>query len=372
MTPLAVRPGAGRTLLMAVDPARPDPDVVRRAAEVIVGGGLVAFPTETVYGLGADALNPDAVRRVFAVKGRPPDNPLIVHIAAPEGLEGVAVRVPPRARALASAFWPGPLTLVLPRAPRVPLATTGGLDTVAVRMPAHPVALALIRAAGRPIAAPSANRSGRPSPTTAAHVLEDLEGQVDVVLDGGPCPVGVESTVLDLTEEPPVILRPGGVPREALEAVLGRVRLLGEVPHAGRRSPGTRYRHYAPRAALLLADPEGVEGLVARLLREGWRVGLLTRRPYPETPGLLVRRVPQDPSGYARHLFALLRELDALGCQVIVAETVEEKGIGAAVMDRLRRAASSPFLLQADEGLPDQHRQEGQGEGQHPQHGKGH
>lgn len=328
------------TEFTSVDPERPDPEVIERAAQVIRRGGLVAFPTETVYGLGANALDPDAVAGIFRAKGRPSDNPLIVHLAGPDELEVAAVDVPDQARRLGSAFWPGPLTLVLPASPRVPRITSGGLDTVAVRVPSHPVAVALIRASRTPIAAPSANRSGRPSPTQARHVRDDLEGRVDLILDGGPCAVGVESTVLDLTGSRPVILRPGGISRSSIEAVIGEVRTLEQEPGSAMRSPGTRYRHYAPRARMVLADPLEVKGVVDQLVGEGRTVGAITTRTLAGGgPGLKVRAVPDDLAGYARELFTALRELDALGCEVIVAETVDEDGLGSAVMDRLRRAS---------------------------------
>ncbi len=330
-----------RPLLLRVDPHRPDPATLRQAGRALREGRLVAFPTETVYGLGANALDADAVARIFAVKGRPADNPLIVHIRRPEELGRVAKGVPERARRLMERFWPGPLTLVLPRAPDVPLVTTGGLDTVAVRVPAHPVALALLEEAGVPVAAPSANRSGRPSPTRAEHVLEDLGCQVDVVVDGGPCPVGVESTVLDLSGHIPVILRPGGVPREALEEALGGPVAVGAPRELARRSPGTRYRHYAPRARLFIVAAEEMEETARRWLSRGARVGALSRRPLDlSDPALLVWPVPGDLARYARELFDALRWLDSQGCQVILAEAVPEEGLGLAIMDRLRRAAA--------------------------------
>ncbi len=324
-----------------MDPACPEPEAIGQAAQIIRRGGLVAFPTETVYGLGADALNPLAVGRIFQAKGRPADNPVIVHIAGAEDLEAVAARVPEQAWRLAYSFWPGPLTLVLPRARRVPEVTTGGLKTVAVRVPAHPVALALILASGCPIAAPSANRSGRASPTSAAHVMEDLAGRVEMVLDGGPCPVGVESTVLDLTEDPPILLRPGAVPQEALEATIGEIRTLQRHQDAAKRSPGARYRHYAPRARLLLVGPGEAESLASRLLREGQKIGVIAQRHLSlESPKLVARVMPQGLAEYAHILFATLRDMDAAGCDVIVAEAVATKGLGQAIMDRLRRASS--------------------------------
>ncbi|MDW8110563.1 MAG: L-threonylcarbamoyladenylate synthase [Candidatus Bipolaricaulota bacterium] len=322
-----------------------DETAIRRAAEVIRGGGLVAFPTETVYGLGADALNERAVRRIFEAKERPSDNPLIVHIAQTQELERLARAIPERAWDVAQRFWPGPLTLVLERAACVPTVTTGGLETVAVRVPAHPVAQQLLRESGCPIAAPSANRFGRPSPTRAQHVLEDLNGRIELILDGGPTLVGLESTVLDMTQDPPMVLRPGGVTLEELRAVLGEVRTLEPTDReAARRSPGTRYRHYAPQAKLLLAEYGQAEVLVRELLAQGRRVGVLLQRALKLGDGdLVVQQMPTDLESYAQQLFAALRELDAQGVDVIVVESVEERGLGRAIMDRLRRAAGRTY-----------------------------
>ena len=315
---------------------------VRRGAEVLRAGGLVAFPTETVYGLGADELSDSAVARIFEAKERPRGNPLIVHLAGAAALETVAARVPPRARAVAARFWPGPLTLVLPRAGAVPLITTGGLETVAARVPSHPVALALIEASGRPIAAPSANRSGRPSPTRAEHVREDLDGRIELILDGGPTPVGVESTVLDMTTEPPTLLRPGGVTLEQLRDCLGEVAVLkGDDEEAAGRSPGLRYRHYAPRAQVIIVERGAGEAVVAPWLEAGRPVALMAQRPVSlDRPGLTVRTMPGDLGAYARDLFAVLRELDSTGVEGIFVEAVPQEGLGLTIMDRLRRAAS--------------------------------
>ncbi len=312
---------------------------LKRAAQIIRSGGLVAFPTETVYGLGANALNPDAARKIFLAKDRPPDDPLIVHIAHAHELVTLARQIPQRAWDLAERFWPGPLTLVLPKTDRVPTVTTGGLDTVAVRMPSHPIAHQLIELSGVPIAAPSANRFGRPSSTTAQHVKEDLDGRIELILDGGPTPIGVESTVLDMTQDPPMILRPGGVTLEELHAILGAVQMMHPMDReAAMRSPGTRARHYAPRAKLVLAASSELEQLVARLRQSGTRVGVLARaRPLACGPSVI--QMPMDLTEYARRLFAALRELDAQGVDVIVVEQLEESGLGRTIMDRLRRAS---------------------------------
>lgn len=263
-----------------------------------------------------------------------------MHIAHAQELLQLAHSVPERAWQLAKRFWPGPLTLVLPRAARVPKVTTGGLETVAIRAPAHPVAQKLLAASRCPIAAPSANRFGRPSPTCAAHVLEDLDGRIDLVLDGGPTPIGVESTVLDMTQEPPMVLRPGGSTLEELRAVLGEVRLLGRTDgEAAQRSPGTRYRHYAPRAKVLLIEPGTAESAVRSWLSQGRRVGVLAQRDLAIAhAALLVEPMAADLREYAQRLFAALRALDAQGVEAIFVETVAETGIGRAVMDRLRRA----------------------------------
>ncbi len=326
---------------------------------MLAAGGLVAFPTETVYGLGADALNAAAVGRIFEAKGRPADNPIIVHIADEVGLPDLVTMVPPTAQALMARCWPGPLTLVLPSAPAVPAVTRGGLPTVAVRMPSHPVALALIRAAGRPVAAPSANRSGRPSPTTAQHVIADVGDAVDLVLDAGPTPLGVESTVLDVTGETPVLLRPGGMALEALESIVGTIIVLdpGAPAASGlarlvRRSPGTRYRHYAPRARVILIESPPVHvaadlaAAIRRLWDEGLRVGVMVTteaaRAMPPDAVVRVMGSRADPATIAANLFAQLRELDDAGLHAIVVEGIAERGVGRAVMDRLRRAAQHP------------------------------
>jgi L-threonylcarbamoyladenylate synthase len=320
---------------------------VARAVEVLRRGGLVAFPTETVYGLGADAANPSAVERIFAVKGRPPFHPLIVHLPDRSALEEWAAEVAPEAWALAEAFWPGALTLVVPRAERVPDAVTGGLDTVGLRVPAAPLALELLSAFGAGVAAPSANRFGRVSPTTADHVRADLGDAVDLVLDGGPCSIGVESTIVDCTGERFEILRPGGVSAEALSEVLGceiglRTGAPGAAPSV--RAPGTLPSHYAPRARveLVAAGPEAAVRARA-LLDEGRRAGLLA--PAPEEllglPGEVEVLPPAGgPEDYARCLYDRLREADRRDLDVLLVIPPPQGGLGTAVTDRLRRAAA--------------------------------
>lgn len=317
-----------------------DAEGIRQAAEALRRGELVVFPTETVYGLGAHALDPRAVAGVFAAKGRPADNPLIVHVADARAARRLARAWPPEAEALANAFWPGPLTLVLPREARVPDATTAGLDSVAVRVPDHPVARALLDACGVPVAAPSANRSGRPSPTRAQDAEDDLGDAVAVYVDGGPTRVGLESTVVSLVGPRPVLLRLGGVPREALERAVGPLEAAGKDDLA--RSPGTRHRHYAPRARVHLVHGgrRELEAALARLSAGGGRVALVAaREDAPEGAHVRVPAGLREPEAWARVLFALLRDLDAEGYQHVVVQAIPEEGLGAAVMDRLRRAA---------------------------------
>jgi L-threonylcarbamoyladenylate synthase len=319
-----------------------DADAISRAAAVLRGGGLVAFPTETVYGLGANALDAAAVARIFAAKGRPSNNPLIVHVADAADVARVAASWPDAAARLAERFWPGPLTLVLPKRPDLPDAVTAGGVTVAVRVPAHPVARALIRAAGVPVAAPSANRSGYISPTQAEHVLRGLNGRIDMVLDAGPVPGGIESTVLDLTADPPRLLRPGLVSPAEIEAVIGPiVRPVAKEPPAegALPSPGMLARHYAPRTPLELAE-DGGEARVEELRRAGLRVGWLTSAER-EVPGVVVAALPDDPEGYAAGLYAALHALDGAGLDRIVAASLPESEEWLAVRDRLRRAAAS-------------------------------
>ncbi|WP_043627834.1 L-threonylcarbamoyladenylate synthase [Nonomuraea candida] len=316
-----------------------DEAAIDRAAAVLRGGGLVAFPTETVYGLGADAADGAAVTRVFQVKGRPPSHPLIVHLGDAGRLDGWAEDVPATARSLAERFWPGPLTLVLRRGRRVPLETTGGLDTVAVRVPAHPVALALLAAFGGGIAAPSANRFGSVSPTTAGHVHAELGDAVDLVLDGGPCQVGVESTIVDATSDTLSVLRPGGVTREDLEAALGRPLAVPVTSHI--RVPGQHPSHYAPRARVVLVEPGEVIAEAELAQESGRQVGVLLPSALAgaEVKAHAVVTVPASIPAYARGLYGFLRELDQRGCDLIIASLPAEQGLGAAIANRLRRAA---------------------------------
>jgi L-threonylcarbamoyladenylate synthase len=331
-----------------------DSSDIATAVDVLRRGGLVAFPTETVYGLGADAGNPEAVSRIFAVKGRPRNHPVIVHLAEATAIKGWAAEVPPDAWALAEAFWPGPLTLILPRAEQVPDAVTGGSSTVGLRVPAQPLALELLEAFGGGIAAPSANRFGRVSPTTAAHVRADLGADVDLVLDGGACAVGVESTIVDLSWGGPRILRLGGISAEALSGALGHPVVVSAVAGGQAASggglgsagtvpaPGTLPSHYAPAARVEVVAAEAVAERAAVLLRQGRRVGLLAPRRVEGLPDGLDALPPAgSPPAYAKCLYQRLREADRRGLDVLLAVPPPATGIGAAVVDRLRRAASA-------------------------------
>ncbi|MFF4541836.1 L-threonylcarbamoyladenylate synthase [Streptomyces aureus] len=312
---------------------------IERAAGVLRAGGLVALPTETVYGLGANAEDSAAVSRIFQVKGRPPSHPLIVHIAAVDQLDDWVKEVPATARLLAEHFWPGPLTLVLRRGDRVPLEATGGLETVAVRVPDHPVALALLSAFGGGVTAPSANRFGSVSPTTADHVRAELGDAVDFVLDGGSCQVGVESTIVDVTGETPSILRPGGVTREDLEAVLGHPVAVPSTSSV--RVPGQHPSHYAPRARVVLVEPEKVVAEAELAQEAGHQVGVFLPPCFADAAvkAHAVVALPGSLDAYAQGLYGFLRELDQQGCDLIVASLPVEEGLGLAVANRLRRAA---------------------------------
>ncbi len=318
-----------------------DAAAIARAAEVLRRSGLVAFPTETVYGLGANALDAAAVTRIFAAKGRPSNNPLIVHVAEAADVARVTAAWPDTASRLAARFWPGPLTLVLPKRPDVPDAVTAGGPTVAVRVPAHSVARALIRAADVPVAAPSANRSGYISPTRAEHVLRGLDGRIDMILDAGPVPGGIESTVLDVTADSPCLLRPGLVTPAEIEAVIGPIvrPVAKEAPAEGALpSPGMLARHYSPRTPLELAADEGV-ARVEELCHAGLRVGWLTMEQR-EAAGVMVVTLPGGPEGYATGLYAALHELDGAGLDRIIVARPPESDEWLAVRDRLRRAAA--------------------------------
>jgi L-threonylcarbamoyladenylate synthase len=326
--------------LLRVDPSHPDPDTIARAAEVIRDSRLVAFPTETVYGLGAHALDARAVERIYEAKGRPSYNPIIVHVADAERAGQVVSAWNDVADRLARAFWPGPMTLVLPKRAEVPDAVTAGLSTVGVRVPAHPVAKALLAAADAPIAAPSANRSMQLSPTMASHVVASLGDAVDIVLDGGPTWVGIESTVIDVAGGQPIVLRPGTITLEQIERAAGMPATAGASAggEAARPSPGMLDRHYAPRARVVLVDASDV-GIRVELERaHGHRTGALVVNASVE-PGATVTRLPNDPAGYAARLYAALHAIDDRGCDVVVIERVPDTSAWLGVRDRLERAA---------------------------------
>jgi L-threonylcarbamoyladenylate synthase len=330
------------TKLIKVSPSNPPDDLIQMAAEILRSGRLVAFPTETVYGLGADAFSPEAVKKVFIAKGRPADNPLIVHIAEYEQIKELTDDIPVVGKDLAEAFWPGPLTLVVKSSPYIPKVVTGGLDTVAVRVPKHNVTLELIKKLNRPIVGPSANKSGRPSPTTAQHVFDDLNGEIDLILDAGPTLIGIESTVVDVTVNPPLILRFGGLTREKIEQLIGKVQTT-EDKILLKKSPGTRYRHYAPEAKVVLferGDKLAFDQLYGKYIEEGKKVGfILNSDDLLDHPSELGKIISDDIKKYSQQLFEMLRDIDKLDADIILVESVDEAGLGKAVMDRLKRAA---------------------------------
>jgi L-threonylcarbamoyladenylate synthase len=344
-----------KTQVFKIDPQKPDMDKIRAAAGVIKSGGLVAFPTETVYGLGADALNAKAVLTLFKAKRRPLDNPPIVHVCDVKDVQRLVKEISSEAKKLMKIFWPGPLTLILKRSAIVPDVTVAGLDTVAVRMPNNNVALALIKESNCPISAPSANLAGKPSPTSAEHVLEDLDGRIDAVLDAGPTSIGVESTVLDLTVCPPQVLRPGGTPFEALAKAIGKVELDPAsvsdqaLSQEKARSPGVKHKHYAPNAEMVLVEGDSVEAIVNKVIElvglyeeRGKRVGVLgTDETVKHYRMSVVKSLGSrgDSAGLARNLFRLLREFDTENIDVIIAEGTPTTGLGLAVQNRLRKAA---------------------------------
>ena len=326
--------------------------IIQTAGDILKQGGLVAFPTETVYGLGADALNEMAAHKIYEAKGRPSDNPLIVHITNMKDLEKVAEMIPDQARRVAEKYWPGPLTMIFEKTDIVPYGTTGGLDTVAVRMPSEETARAVIDAGGGFIAAPSANTSGRPSPTTAQHVEEDLAGRIDMIIDGGAVPIGVESTILDMTVTPPMILRPGAVTKEMLEELIGEVAvdraLISPESKEPPKAPGMKYRHYAPKADLSIVEGpmELVIEAINRMARErmsgGYKVGIIgTEETVLRYRADCVKSIGTraDESTIASHLYAILREFDDEQVDYIYSESFATGGIGSAIMNRLLKAA---------------------------------
>lgn len=334
-----------------------DREGMEQAGRVLRAGGLVAFPTETVYGLGANALDEKASARIYRAKGRPSDNPLIVHIAEMEKLELITKEVPAKARKLAERFWPGPLTMIFQKSEKVPYGTTGGLDTVAVRMPDHEIALELIRAGGGYVAAPSANTSGRPSPTKAAHVAEDMDGRIDMIIDGGDVGIGVESTIVDMSGDIPVILRPGYINQEMLEQVIGRVEMDPTLLKADckerPKAPGMRYRHYAPKGDMMIV--EGTEENVVSYINERIRqeqaagnvVGVIASDETKESyAGGIVKSMGsrRDELSISRHLYGVLREFDEQKVNRIFSEAFETPSLGQAIMNRLIKAAGHQII----------------------------
>ncbi len=334
-----------------------DKNIIKEAGKLIRAGELVAFPTETVYGLGADALLAEGSKKIYAAKGRPSDNPLIVHIADVSSLEKITQDIPREAELLAEAFWPGPLTMIFRKSDVVPYETTGGMDTVAVRMPEDPVALALIREGGGYIAAPSANTSGRPSPTLAEHVYEDLKGQIPLILDGGAVGIGLESTIVDLSADVPMILRPGYITKEMLETVIGEVRvdpgLIAADSDLRPKAPGMKYKHYAPKAQMILVSGQ-TETVAARInemvkadMLKGKKAGIIgSDETIMQYEGAVVKSIGsrRDEDAIARHLYRILREFDELDVDIIYSECFATPRIGQAIMNRLLKAAGHHII----------------------------
>ena len=335
-----------------------DDAIFESAAQIIRRGGLVAFPTETVYGLGADGFNAEAVAGIFKAKGRPSDNPLILHIADRPQLWRITDKVTEKAEKLMDIFWPGPLTLIFEKKSGVLSCTTAGLDTVSVRMPSHPAARELIRRSGTAIAAPSANTSGRPSPTMAEHVAEDMAGRIDMLIDGGSVGIGLESTIVDMTVEPPMLLRPGYITKAMLRNVIGEVQtdpsLMEDASGAVRpKAPGMKYRHYAPRAELTIVEGEllpaaaEIRRLAEEKRRQGYRTGIIATEETKELYGeedVRVIGTRQDEETIARHLFAVLREFDEIGAEYIFSEAFSKEDLGQAIMNRLIKAAGHRII----------------------------
>ncbi len=349
------------TKVYDVTEAAYDKAAIKEAADILKKGGLVAFPTETVYGLGGDACDKEASRKIYAAKGRPSDNPLIVHIADFSQLEYIAADLPATAKKLSDAFWPGPLTMVVRKNKVVPYETTGGLDTVAVRMPSHPIALDLIRTSGCMIAAPSANTSGRPSPTKASHVYEDLSGKIEAILDGGPVDIGLESTIVDLTEDIVTILRPGYINQAMLEEVVGQVQIdpgivyndKGTTGGAKPKAPGMRYKHYAPKGDLTIVNGNEaavvstIEKLSGEAAHKGQKVGVIATGATADkysADHVLVIGDRADEKSIAHNLYDILRQFDELGVDVIYSESFATPNMGQAIMNRLLKAAGQKTI----------------------------
>ncbi|MBO5158275.1 MAG: L-threonylcarbamoyladenylate synthase [Lachnospiraceae bacterium] len=345
-----------QTIIRKVDENCIDEKIMKEAGALLKAGALVAFPTETVYGLGANALDEKAAAKIYAAKGRPSDNPLIVHIADMESLKLITEEIPEAAYQLADKFWPGPLTMVLKKSDAVPYGTTGGLDTVAVRMPSHPIALEMIRYGGGYIAAPSANTSGRPSPTLASHVLDDMNGIIPMILDGGAVGIGIESTIVDLTEGVPTILRPGFITKEMLEEVVGEVQIdkgLSADSKTPPKAPGMKYRHYAPKADLMIVEGareaviEKINALVQENESKGVCTGIIgTEETISRYPSGIVKSMGtrRDELSISSHLYSILREFDESDAEIIYSESFSEGAMGSAIMNRLLKAAGHKIM----------------------------
>ena len=345
-----------QTVIRKVEEQCPDKEIMMEAGELLKSGALVAFPTETVYGLGANALDEKAAAKIYAAKGRPSDNPLIIHIAEMDSLELITEEIPKAAYLLAEKFWPGPLTMVMKKSNIVPYGTTGGLDTVAVRMPSHPIALEMIRYGGGYIAAPSANTSGRPSPTLASHVAEDMDGIIPMILDGGAVGIGIESTIVDLTEEIPTILRPGFITKEMLEEVVGEVQIdkgLEADAKTPPKAPGMKYRHYAPKAELVIVEGAADEVIkrINEMTRDNDSKGIVTgvigtEETVSAYHAKIVKSMGtrEDELSISSHLYGILREFDESDAQVIYSESFEEGAMGSAIMNRLLKAAGHKLI----------------------------
>ncbi len=346
-----------KTKLIRINKFRPEPEKIRYAADIIKRGGLVAFPTETVYGLGANAFDENAIRNVFKAKGRPADNPLIVHIAELKDVHRLAKKPPKIAKLLMERFWPGPLTIVLKKKKIVPDIATGGSNTVAIRMPDNRIAISLIKSVGVPLVAPSANISGKPSPTRAKDVLEDLKGKIELIIDGGKTSIGIESTVIDMTVMPPIILRPGVVTLEAIEKLIGKVKLLSFTVKEEKisisetdsknflKSPGLKYKHYAPNAEVIVVEGKAkdvykkINLLADEALKNNKKVGIISFRKDHKYKNCYTAFAGSNAKVVAKRLFTILREMDKKGIDIIISESLSGKGIGLAVSDRLKRSA---------------------------------
>lgn len=355
-----------KTKIIKIDKNNFKEEELKEAADILKKGGLVAFPTETVYGLGADGLNPEASKKIYEAKGRPSDNPLILHIANIAALEELTVECPEMGLKLAEAFWPGPLTMIFKKSKAVPYKTTGGLETVAIRMPSHPIAYELIRKSGVYIAAPSANISGRPSPTMAEHVIEDMNGRIEMIIDGGMVDIGLESTIVDVTGDVPTILRPGYITASMLEAVVGTVNfdkvVLAKKADANivPKAPGMKYKHYAPKGDLTILEGsmeaviQGINECAAEKLSKGFKVGIIaTDETFSRYPQGLVKSIGtrKDEDTIAHGLFQILREFDTEGTEYIYTESFESKQLGQAIMNRLLKAAGYHIIKVHDTGL---------------------